>query len=43
MRSTGLRTFAGVPHRLEAVAVRDGITYVNDVEVAAAATTAPRP
>jgi UDP-N-acetylmuramoylalanine--D-glutamate ligase len=25
-----LRTFAGVPHRLEEVAVRDGITYVND-------------
>ncbi|HEV7752511.1 MAG TPA: UDP-N-acetylmuramoyl-L-alanine--D-glutamate ligase [Baekduia sp.] len=27
---TALRTFAGVPHRLEAVAVRDGVTYVND-------------
>jgi UDP-N-acetylmuramoylalanine--D-glutamate ligase len=26
----GLRTFAGVPHRLEEVAQRDGITYVND-------------
>jgi UDP-N-acetylmuramoylalanine--D-glutamate ligase len=26
----GLRTFAGVPHRLEEVAVRDGVTYVND-------------
>ncbi|HEY4097829.1 MAG TPA: UDP-N-acetylmuramoyl-L-alanine--D-glutamate ligase [Baekduia sp.] len=25
-----LRTFGGVPHRLEEVAVRDGITYVND-------------
>ena len=25
-----LRTFAGVPHRLEEVAVRDGVTYVND-------------
>jgi UDP-N-acetylmuramoylalanine--D-glutamate ligase len=25
-----LKTFAGVPHRLEEVAVRDGITYVND-------------
>jgi UDP-N-acetylmuramoylalanine--D-glutamate ligase len=25
-----LRTFAGVPHRLEVVAVRDGVTYVND-------------
>jgi UDP-N-acetylmuramoylalanine--D-glutamate ligase len=27
---TALRTFAGVPHRLEVVAVRDGVTYVND-------------
>ncbi len=26
----GLKTFAGVPHRLEEVAVRDGVTYVND-------------
>jgi UDP-N-acetylmuramoylalanine--D-glutamate ligase len=26
----GLRTFAGVPHRLEEVAERDGVTYVND-------------
>jgi UDP-N-acetylmuramoylalanine--D-glutamate ligase len=26
----GLETFAGVPHRLEEVAVRDGVTYVND-------------
>jgi UDP-N-acetylmuramoylalanine--D-glutamate ligase len=25
-----LKSFAGVPHRLEEVAVRDGITYVND-------------
>ena len=25
-----LRTFPGVPHRLEEVAVRDGVTYVND-------------
>jgi UDP-N-acetylmuramoylalanine--D-glutamate ligase len=25
-----LRTFAGVPHRLEEVVVRDGVTYVND-------------
>ncbi|HMJ34033.1 MAG TPA: UDP-N-acetylmuramoyl-L-alanine--D-glutamate ligase [Baekduia sp.] len=25
-----LRAFAGVPHRLEEVAVREGITYVND-------------
>jgi UDP-N-acetylmuramoylalanine--D-glutamate ligase len=27
---TGLKTFAGVPHRLEEVADRDGVTYVND-------------
>ena len=26
----GLRTFAGVPHRLEEVATRDGVLYVND-------------
>jgi UDP-N-acetylmuramoylalanine--D-glutamate ligase len=26
----GLKTFAGVPHRLQEVAIRDGITYVND-------------
>jgi UDP-N-acetylmuramoylalanine--D-glutamate ligase len=26
----GLRTFGGVPHRLEEVAERDGITYIND-------------
>jgi UDP-N-acetylmuramoylalanine--D-glutamate ligase len=26
----GLRTFAGVPHRLEEVAQRDGVLYVND-------------
>jgi UDP-N-acetylmuramoylalanine--D-glutamate ligase len=25
-----LKTFRGVPHRLEEVAVRDGVTYVND-------------
>jgi UDP-N-acetylmuramoylalanine--D-glutamate ligase len=27
---TGLRTFAGVPHRLEEIARRDGVLYVND-------------
>ena len=27
---TALRTFAGVPHRLEEVAERDGVLYVND-------------
>ena len=26
----GLRTFAGVAHRLEEVARRDGVLYVND-------------
>jgi UDP-N-acetylmuramoylalanine--D-glutamate ligase len=26
----GLKSFAGVPHRLEEVAVSDGVTYVND-------------
>ena len=26
----GLRTFAGVPHRLEEVATREGVLYVND-------------
>ena len=36
----GLRTFAGVPHRLERVGERDGVRYVNDskaTNVAAAA------
>jgi UDP-N-acetylmuramoylalanine--D-glutamate ligase len=27
---TALRSFPGVPHRLESVAVRDGVLYVND-------------
>jgi UDP-N-acetylmuramoylalanine--D-glutamate ligase len=26
----GLKSFAGVPHRLEEITVRDGVTYVND-------------
>jgi UDP-N-acetylmuramoylalanine--D-glutamate ligase len=26
----GLRTFAGVPHRLERIAVRDGVSWIND-------------
>ena len=26
----GLRTFAGVPHRLEEIAMVDGVRYVND-------------
>jgi UDP-N-acetylmuramoylalanine--D-glutamate ligase len=28
--SEGLKTFAGVPHRLEEIATVDGVTYVND-------------
>jgi UDP-N-acetylmuramoylalanine--D-glutamate ligase len=28
--ATGIRAFRGVPHRLETVAVRDGIRFVND-------------
>lgn len=35
----GLRTFAGVPHRLEEVVVRDGITYVNDSKATNVAAT----
>ena len=41
----GLRTFAGVPHRLERVAEIDGVTYVNDskaTNVAAAAAALAR-
>jgi UDP-N-acetylmuramoylalanine--D-glutamate ligase len=26
----GLKSFAGVPHRLEEVAIRNGVTYIND-------------
>jgi UDP-N-acetylmuramoylalanine--D-glutamate ligase len=28
--AAGLRTFAGVPHRLELVAVHDGVSWIND-------------
>ncbi|HUO99981.1 MAG TPA: UDP-N-acetylmuramoyl-L-alanine--D-glutamate ligase [Gemmatimonadota bacterium] len=28
--ATGLAAFTGIPHRLETVAVRDGVTWVND-------------
>lgn len=35
----GLRTFGGVPHRLEEVAVRDGVTYVNDSKATNVAST----
>jgi UDP-N-acetylmuramoylalanine--D-glutamate ligase len=36
---TGLRTFAGVPHRLEEVAHRDGVLYVNDSKATNVAST----
>jgi UDP-N-acetylmuramoylalanine--D-glutamate ligase len=36
---SGLRTFAGVPHRLEAVAERDGVLYVNDSKATNVAAT----
>jgi UDP-N-acetylmuramoylalanine--D-glutamate ligase len=35
----GLRTFAGVRHRLERVAVRDGVTWVNDSKATNVAST----
>jgi UDP-N-acetylmuramoylalanine--D-glutamate ligase len=35
----GLRTFAGVPHRLEEVARRDGVLYVNDSKATNVAST----
>jgi UDP-N-acetylmuramoylalanine--D-glutamate ligase len=35
----GLRTFAGVAHRLELVAERDGVTYVNDSNATNVAST----
>jgi UDP-N-acetylmuramoylalanine--D-glutamate ligase len=36
---TGLRTFAGVAHRLEEVAERDGVLYVNDSKATNVAST----
>jgi UDP-N-acetylmuramoylalanine--D-glutamate ligase len=36
----GLRTFAGVPHRLEPIAERDGVAYVNDSKATNVASTA---
>jgi UDP-N-acetylmuramoylalanine--D-glutamate ligase len=35
----GLRTFAGVAHRLEPIAVRDGVAYVNDSKATNVAST----
>jgi UDP-N-acetylmuramoylalanine--D-glutamate ligase len=35
----GLRTFAGVPHRLQQIAERDGVTYVNDSKATNVAST----
>ena len=35
----GLRTFAGVAHRLEEVAERDGVLYVNDSKATNVAST----
>jgi UDP-N-acetylmuramoylalanine--D-glutamate ligase len=35
----GLRTFAGVRHRLERVAVRDGVTWINDSKATNVAST----
>ncbi len=35
----GLRSFAGVPHRLQQVAVRDGVRYVNDSKATNIAST----
>jgi UDP-N-acetylmuramoylalanine--D-glutamate ligase len=37
--ATGLRTFRGVAHRLELVAVRDGVSYVNDSKATNVAST----
>jgi UDP-N-acetylmuramoylalanine--D-glutamate ligase len=37
--ATGLRTFAGVRHRLERIAVQDGVTWVNDSKATNVAST----
>ncbi len=37
--ASGLRTFAGVAHRLERVGVRDGVTYINDSKATNVAST----
>jgi UDP-N-acetylmuramoylalanine--D-glutamate ligase len=35
----GLRTFAGVPHRLERIAVHDGVSWINDSKATNVAST----
>ena len=37
--ATGLRTFRGVAHRLEPIAVRDGVAFVNDSKATNVAST----
>ncbi len=37
--TAGLRTFAGVPHRLELMAIKDGVAYVNDSKATNVAST----
>jgi UDP-N-acetylmuramoylalanine--D-glutamate ligase len=37
--TTGLRTFAGVAHRLELIEVKDGVAYVNDSKATNVAST----
>ena len=37
--TAGLRSFAGVPHRLELVAIQDGVAYVNDSKATNVAST----
>ena len=37
--AAGLRTFAGVTHRLERIAVKDGVTWVNDSKATNVAST----
>jgi UDP-N-acetylmuramoylalanine--D-glutamate ligase len=37
--ATGLRSFTGVPHRLEVLAERDGVRYVNDSKATNVAST----